>query len=148
MSSKRLLKERAMLEKQPLEYVDQINLVNEDMFQWDCTILGPTDSPYAGGKFVVRISFPAQYPFKAPTLKFVTKIYHPSVKLDTGDVCADVVGKWGPTLNTKHCLTVIYSMMKSPEADHPLEENAAQQLRDKPKEFEKTAKKYTKEFAK
>ena len=86
--------------------------------------------------------------FKAPSLKFMTKIYHPSVKLDTGDVCVDVIGSWGPTLNAKHCLQVVYSMMQSPEADHPLEETVAQQLREKPKEFEKTARKYTKEHAK
>lgn len=137
-----------MLEKKPLECIEEIIMVNEDIFMWDCTIKGPADSPYAGGKFVLRIEFPPQYPFKAPTLRFKTKIYHPSVKLDTGDVCGDVVGAWGPTLNAMHCLTVIYSMMKSPEADHPLEETVAQQLRDKPKEFEKTAKKYTKEHAK
>mmetsp|Transcript_20033 Transcript_20033/g.46848 ORF Transcript_20033/g.46848 Transcript_20033/m.46848 type:complete len:149 (+) Transcript_20033:273-719(+) len=146
MASKRIFKELMMLQKKPLEYVDSINPLDSDQFAWDCTVMGPSNSPYAGGKFVVRISFPAQYPFKAPTLKFVTKVYHPSVKLDTGDICADVVGKWGPTLNAKHILGVIYSMLQSPEADHPLEETIAAQLRDKPKEFEKTAKKYTKEY--
>ena len=122
--------------------------MQEDMFKWDCEIQGPDGSPYAGGKFVLRIEFPSQYPFKAPTLRFMTKIYHPSVKLDTGDVCVDVMGPWGPTLNAKHCMTVCYSMMQSPEADHPLEESVAQQLREKPKEFDKMAKKYTKEYAK
>ena len=108
----------------------------------------PADSPYAGGLFVLKLEFPAQYPFKPPKLKFLTKVYHPSVQLESGDVCQDVVGQWGPTLNAKHCLSVIYSMLQSPESDHPLEEDIAQQLRDKPKEFEKTAKKYTKDYAK
>jgi ubiquitin-protein ligase len=137
-----------MLAKSPMEFVEEINLVNEDMFKWDISIKGPADTPYAGGTFVLRIEFPTQYPFKAPSLKFITKIYHPSVKLDTGDVCTDVVGAWGPTLNAKHCIQVVYSMMQSPESDHPLEESVAQQLREKPKEFEKMAKKYTKEHAK
>lgn len=146
--AKRLLKERAKLEKDPLPFINEIALVQEDMFKWDCEIQGPDGSPYAGGKFVLRIEFPSQYPFKAPNLRFMTTIYHPSVKLDSGDVCVDVMGPWGPTLNAKHCLTVVYSMMKSPEADHPLEDSVAQQLREKPKEFEKMAKKYTKEHAK
>lgn len=137
-----------MIEKTPFDFVKEINTVGEDIFKWDCSILGPDHSPYSGGTFVLRIEFPAQYPFKAPTLKFMTKIYHPSIKLDTGDVCTDVVGQWGPTLNAKHCIQVIYSMMKSPESDHPLEESIAQQLREKPKEFEKAAKKYTKDHAK
>jgi len=146
--SKRLLKERSMLEKKPLEFVKKIDLVGEDMFRWDISIIGPENSPYSGGTFVLRIEFPSQYPFKAPSLKFMTKIYHPSVKLDTGDVCTDVVGQWGPTLNAKHCIQIMYGMMQSPDSDHPLEESVAQQLREKPKEFEKTAKKYTKEHAK
>jgi ubiquitin-protein ligase len=101
-----------------------------------------------GGTFILKLDFPTQYPFKPPKLKFLTKVYHPSVQLESGDVCQDVVGQWGPTLNAKHCLSVIYSMLQSPESDHPLEEDIAQQLREKPKEFDKTAKKYTKDYAK
>ncbi|KAL3908867.1 MAG: hypothetical protein SGARI_002871 [Bacillariaceae sp.] len=86
--------------------------------------------------------------FKAPKLKFATKVYHPSVQTESGDVCVDVLGNWGPTLNAKHCLQVVYSMLQSPQSDHPLEESVAQQLRDHPKEFAKTAKKYTKDYAK
>ena len=137
-----------MLEKQPLEFVGNITLVQDDIFQWEVALVGPTDSPYQGGLFLLKLEFPAQYPFKAPKIKFETKVYHPSVQLDSGEVCGDVVGQWGPTLNAKHCLTVIYSMLQSPESDHPLEESIATQLREKPKEFEKTAKKYTKEHAK
>lgn len=137
-----------MLAKQPLEFCPEIELVNDDIFHWECRIAGPPHSPYQGGHFRVKLEFPAQYPFKPPKLRFLTKTYHPSVQLESGDVCQDVVGQWGPTLNAKHCLEVLYSMLQSPESDHPLEESIATQLREKPKDFEKTAKKYTKEFAK
>lgn len=39
-------------------------------------------------------------------------------------------------------------MLQDPQADHPLEDEIAQQLMKKPKDFEKTAKKFTKEHAK
>lgn len=126
----------------------EIVTIGDDIFKWRVTILGPDDSPYAGGKFDIRLEFPAQYPFKPPKLVFDTKVYHPSVMLETGEVCGAVLGNWGPTLNAEHCLKVVVSMLQDPQPDHPLEEEIAQQLAKKPKEFEKIAKKYTKDYAK
>jgi len=131
-----------------LEFCPVISLSGDDLFQWECHVLGPVESPYAGGTFVLKLEFPAQYPFKAPTIRFATKVYHPSVNLQSGEVCAAIVGTWSPTLDAKHCLQVVYSMLQSPDSDHPLEDDIAQQIQTDPKAFEKMAKKYTKDFAK
>lgn len=136
------------MESNKLPFVESIVLVNEDLFVWDAKVLGPENSPYAGGKFVIRIEFPPEYPFRAPTLHFRTTVYHPSVQTKSGEVCAAVLGTWGPTLTAQHCLETVYSLLQTPSADHPVEQEIAQQLATKPKEFEKTAKKYTKEYAK
>ena len=141
-------KERAKLEKEPLVFVHEIVVSDEDIFKWNVTINGPDGSPYAGGKFVLRLEFPTQYPFKPPKLVFATKVYHPSVLLETGEVCGDVLGNWGPTLNAEHCLMTVFSLLQDPQPDHPLDDKIAEQLAKKPKEFEKAAKKYTKEYAK
>ena len=118
------------------------------MFVWDVTMKRPDNTPYAGGTFVLRLTFPTQYPFKPPTLTFQTTVYHPSVQTATGEVCGAVLGTWGPTLTAEHCLATVYSLLQDPNPDHPLEQEIAQMLANKPKEFEKMAKKYTKEYAK
>lgn len=142
------LQELSKLETEPLDFIVSIETVDDDVFKWNCTISGPADSPYAGGKFVLRLDFPSQYPFKPPLLKFITPVYHPSVQTASGEVCQAIIGNWGPTLNAQHCLVTVFSMLQDPQADHPLEDSIAQQLAKKPKEFEKAAKKYTKEHAK
>jgi ubiquitin-conjugating enzyme (huntingtin interacting protein 2) len=43
------------------------------------TFPGPPDTPYAGGQYQVDIVIPDTYPFKSPTIRFDTKIWHPNV---------------------------------------------------------------------
>ena len=39
---------------------------NNDYKKWKVTLLGPRDSPYKGGLFLINIEFPDDYPLKPP----------------------------------------------------------------------------------
>lgn len=143
-----LVQERQSLQDDPLQFLTDIHVSEDDVYTWKIQMEGPpSPCPYAGGKYTLVIKFPAQYPFKPPTITFLTKIYHPSISKD-GEICAALIGEgWGPTLNVRHCMTVIYETLQSPSADHPLDEEIGALLRDKPKEFDKKARKFTQKYA-
>ena len=75
MSIDRIIKELAEIKKNPPIGIsagpEDISL---DMFHWKASIIGPSDSPYAGGLFFLDITFPKKYPFKPPKISFITKI--------------------------------------------------------------------------
>jgi ubiquitin-conjugating enzyme E2 D len=72
--------------------------VNDDLFHWQATIMGPAESPYQGGVFFLTIHFPTDYPFKPPKVAFTTRIYHPNIN-SNGSICLDILRtQWSPAL--------------------------------------------------
>ncbi|CAI0546348.1 unnamed protein product [Linum tenue] len=105
MASKRILKELKDLQKDPPTSCSA-GPVAEDMFHWQATIMGPPDSPYSGGVFLVTIHFPPDYPFKPPKVAFRTKVFHPNIN-SNGSICLDILKEqWSPALTiSKRSLT-------------------------------------------
>jgi len=56
---------------------------SDDLTHLKATFPGPPDTPYAGGKYVVDIKIPAEYPFRPPVMKFDTRLWHPNVSSQT-----------------------------------------------------------------
>jgi ubiquitin-protein ligase len=97
----------------------------------------------------VHGDFSDNYPFKAPKVHFKTKIYHPNIKMDTGEICAQAMeANWVPTLNAKFVLESIMSLLATPNADHPLEQEIAELMMSDKSKFEEKAREYTAEHAK
>ena len=55
-------------------------------------MLGPIDTPYEGGTFLLNIDFPQEYPIKPPKIRFRTKIYHPNIN-ENGQICLNILHK-------------------------------------------------------
>jgi len=143
----RLKKEAEALAKEDLDWASA-EPKGDDLFSWEVSVAGPPSSPYEGGLFNLEMKMPANYPFAPPAIKFVTKIYHPSVATESGDICQDILKEsWKPTMNIRMVLEIIRHMLAEPNTDSPLEPSISELLQNNPEEFAKKAKEFTEKFA-
>lgn len=122
-------------------------VIDEDLYNWRATILGPDDSAYSGGVFNVNINFPEDYPFNAPKISFITKIYHPNINRN-GSICLDILkDQWSPALTIAKVLISICSMLTDPNPDDPLEPRIARLYKTDRKAFDEMAQLWTIKYA-
>ncbi|KAK3677470.1 Ubiquitin-conjugating enzyme E2 1 [Vermiconidia calcicola] len=109
---------------------------------------GPPDTPYEGGAYEVDIRITAEYPFKPPQMKFLTKIWHPNVSSQTGAICLDTLGQqWSPVLTLKSALISLQSLLSSPEPKDPQDAEVASMLITRPEEFKHVAREWAQRYA-
>lgn len=145
---KRILQE--MKELRNSEQSDNITAgpASEDnIFNWTATIIGPKDSPYEGGVFLLAIDFPKDYPFKPPKINFTTKIYHPNIN-SGGSICLDILNsQWSPALTISKTLLSICSLLTDPNPDDPLVSSIAHVYKNDRTKYNEEAKIWTQKYA-
>jgi ubiquitin-conjugating enzyme E2 D/E len=122
----------------------------ENIEEWRATIKGPSDTPYEGGIFHLRLSVAGRdYPSLPPHVRFMTKIYHPNID-ERGTIRADMLdpeGTYEPTITLTNLVVSICSLLGNPGWDEPLVPEIAVEYHRSPKLFEENARKWTKRYA-
>ena len=76
--------------------------------------------------YKLSLSFPSDYPYTAPTIKFVTPCFHPNVD-NHGNICLDILKeKWSAAYSVETILVSLRSLLGEPNNDSPLNGYAAQ----------------------
>ena len=145
---KRIQKEFEKLSNEPIIGCTAQPLSDRNQMKWKATITGPVDSPYEGGVFTLSIDFPENYPFKPPTVQFVTAVYHPNID-KSGEICVDILKSeaWSPALTIQKVLLSICSLLNEPNPDSPLESDIATLYKNNRKQFNTNARTYTRKYA-
>jgi len=144
---KRIAKELNALIEENHEYITAGPVDDNNIYYWNATILGPKDTPYENGIFILEINFPKEYPFKPPKISFKTKIYHPNIN-SAGSICLDILNNnWSPALTISKTLLSICSLLSDPNPDDPLDTDIAYIYKTNIDEYNKNAHKHTLKFA-
>ena len=120
----------------------------DDIFKWQGMIVGPSGTPYEGGIFPLEITFPDNYPYMPPKIKFSINIYHPNID-SNGNICLDILKRkdWSASLTISKLLLSISSLMDQPNPDDPLVPNIANVYKNDRTKFNEVAKEWTKQYA-
>ena len=149
MSETRILKEIEEIYRDPPDYISAGPINDDDIYHWEATIYGPEDSDYRNGVFLLDIKIPKEYPFKPPTCRFKTKIYHPNINPDNGNICVNILKSynWNPSLTISNILMSLMVLLYTPNFKSPLN-SKARDLHDKNEsEYKKTIQQWIKDYS-
>ncbi|KAL9558963.1 hypothetical protein MBANPS3_000618 [Mucor bainieri] len=112
------------------------------------SIVGPRDTPYQDGIFLLEIKLHENHPFAPPNIKFITKVYHPNVSSQTGAICLDVLkSNWSPAMTLRITLMSIQALLDAPDASSPQDFQVAKVYTSDKQAFIEEAKQWTRTYA-
>jgi len=115
------------MQKLSQEKLDGVHLLcnEEDPLDIQALVEGPTQTPYEGGTYRVKICIGAEFPQQPPRALFLTRIFHPNISAQ-GDVCVNTLKRdWDPqSWSIGHILQVIRCLLIVPFPESSLNDEA------------------------
>ncbi|KAJ6619056.1 ubiquitin-conjugating enzyme [Mycena sp. CBHHK59/15] len=121
-----------------------------DFFAWEALICGPKDTPFEGGVFAAKLTFPTDYPLSPFKMKFDPPLFHPNIYPD-GTVCISILHtpgddptmyeqaseRWSPVQSVEKVILSVISMLAVPPPCSPASVDCSKLYRDDRAEYER-----------
>ncbi|XP_026539560.1 ubiquitin-conjugating enzyme E2 L3-like isoform X1 [Notechis scutatus] len=144
---RRARKELAAIKKLGWKCFQDIQADVTNILLWK-GLLVPDNPPYNKGAFRIEISFPCEYPFKPPTIRFKTKIYHPNVD-EMGKCCLPIISaqNWKLDTTIEQVILALIELVNNPKTEPPLRPGVVKEFVEDREKFLSRAEDHTCNFS-
>lgn len=146
-NKKRISKELIWITKDPPAGCIVELAPDKDLCHWLAVIKGPSDSPYAGGRFKLDIRLPIDYPFSPPKITFQTKIYHSGIDQDGTIAKCCFAYNWKPISKVSTALQSIINLLATPDSKYTQSVKLAELYASNQAKYYSNAAEWTKKYA-
>ena len=119
-----------------------------NIFHWNVSLIGPMDTPYAGGTFILTVDFPDSYPNTRPEVRFTNKIYHLNVSNSNGHICISTLNEWKPKTPMVDVISAIFALFYDQNPNSPYSGEMAREYTTNRAQFDRKAREWTRQYAK
>ena len=90
----------------------------DNIREWRAIIKGPPSSPFENYEFILALEAGTEYPLTPPSIRFLTKCFHPNINFNTGEICLDILKKeWSPAWSLQSACRAVQSLLADPNSD-------------------------------
>ena len=108
----------------------KIRFPDENNIQHFIVRIQPEFGLWANGVFDFDFSIPDDFPFMAPHVKCLTRVYHPNIDED-GAVCLDLLKlKYTPAISLPFIIAGLQYLFSEPNPEDPLNKEAAKLMQE------------------
>ena len=123
-----------------IEFIDNLH-------NWRIILIGPKNTPYADGIFILTVSFDIDYPYSKPEVRFVNKIYHLHVSPINGHISLPILSVWDQNISIVNVISNIFDSFYNQNPSFSNDSIMAKEYETDRSEFNRKAQEWTKKYA-